>query len=226
MLVLAVAYFIGIHIFISGTRLRGLIAARTGERGFLVLFSLLSLIGLGWMIWAYARADLVVVWTPGLVARALALPLTLAAFVLVVAGLTTPSPTVVGGEAMLEEGQAASASGAMRITRHPFLWGVVLWALGHMLANGDAASMILFGGLLFLAAIGPGLIDGKRRRRLGPAWERFESQTSSVPFAAIVQGRNHLDLAEIGWWRMSAGAGLWVAMLAAHPWLFGASPLP
>lgn len=35
-----------------------------------------------------------------------------------------------------------------RFTRHPMLWGVTIWAIGHLLANGDLGSILLFGGFL------------------------------------------------------------------------------
>ena len=38
-----------------------------------------------------------------------------------------------------------------RIMRHPFLWGVTLWALGHLLTNGDLASILLFGSFAIYA---------------------------------------------------------------------------
>jgi uncharacterized membrane protein len=223
-LILAITYFIGIHIFISGTSLRGVIVSRTGEQGFLVLFSVLSLVGMAWVVWGYSTADLIVIWHPPGVLRWLALALTLVAFVFVLVGLTTPSPTVTGGESTLDSPDAAQ--GMLRITRHPFLWGVALWALTHLMVNGDAASMILFGGMLLLALIGPPLIDSKRQRRFGEKWARFAASTSNVPFLAIAQGRNQLRLGEVGAWRLAVGFVVWIAMLAAHPWLFGASPLP
>lgn len=223
-LVLAVAYFIGIHVFISGTRLRDAIVARTGEQGFLGLFSLLSLIGMGWMIWAYTDSDLRVVWAPPEVFRWLAPPMTLVAFLFIVVGLATPNPTAVGGESNLDAANAVT--GALRITRHPFLWGVALWASAHLLVNGDAASMVLFGGLLVLALIGPLLIDAKRCDRLGDRWQRFASVTSNVPFAAVVAGRNRLRIDEIGWRRVALALAVWGAMVLVHPLLFGVAALP
>jgi uncharacterized membrane protein len=223
-LFLAVSYFVGIHLFISGTGLRDVIVGRTGEQRFLGLFSLLSLLGMVWMVWAYATSDLIVVWTPPAGLRWLAPLLTFVAFVFIVAGLTTLNPTVVGGEAALDAPD--TVAGALRITRHPFLWGVALWALTHLLVNGDAASMILFGGLLALALIGPGLIDAKRRRRFGSKWEGFAARTSNVPFLAVAQGRNEVRLAEIGWWRVGLGAAVWLGLILIHPWLFGVTALP
>lgn len=43
--------------------------------------------------------------------------------------------------------------------RHPMLWGTVVWAVAHLLVNGDAASVVLFGGLLVWAVIEMRLIN-------------------------------------------------------------------
>jgi uncharacterized membrane protein len=224
-LALACAYFLGIHIVISGSPLRGALVARLGERPYMGLFSLLSIAGMAWIVWAYRRAPLLPLWgPPSTTLRVAALVLTLVAFVLVVLGLTTPSPTVTFGERQLE--QPEPARGVLRISRHPFLCGVALWAFTHVLLNGDAASLVLFGSLFGLAALGPALIDNKRRRAFGAAWQRFASVTSVVPFAAIAAGRNRLALEEISAARLIAATGVYLVALLAHGWLFGASALP
>jgi uncharacterized membrane protein len=112
----------------------------------------------------------------------------------------------------------------LRITRHPFLWGFAIWAVAHLLVTGDLASLIFFGALLLLAIVGPGSIDAKRKRAFGAQWMRFAESTSSVPFLAISQGRNTLELAEIGWWRVAIALVLYAVFLGAHSWLFGVSP--
>jgi uncharacterized membrane protein len=223
-LLAACAFFVGIHVVISGSPLRGVVVGRIGERPYLGLFSLLSVAGMVWLVRAYARAEPVWLWSPPAALRWAAPLLVLVAFLFVVIGLTTPSPTAAGGEGRL--GLAEPAQGVLRVTRHPFLWGVALWALTHLGLNGDAASVALFGSLLLLALIGPLLIDAKRRRAFGPAWERFASVTSNVPFAAILRGRNRWQPGEIGAWRVVIALAAWAAMLAAHPWLFGVPALP
>jgi len=220
-LLAACAFFVGIHVVISGSPLRGMMVGRIGERPYLGLFSLLSIVGMVWLARAYGRAEHIWLWSPPMALRWTAPVLVLVAFVFVVVGLTTPSPTAAGGESRLD--LAEPAQGMLRVTRHPFLWGVALWATTHLLLNGDAASLALFGSLLLLALIGPLLIDAKRRRAFGPKWERFAAVTSNLPFAAIAAGRNRLQL---GAWRVLAAIGAWAAMLAAHPWLFGVPALP
>jgi uncharacterized membrane protein len=225
-LILAGLFFLGIHVVISASPLRGVIVGAVGERPYLVGFSLLSSAALAWLIVAYgdAHATAEIWWTAPAWLRWPALLAMLLSVWLVVVGLTTPSPTVTGGESRLA--RADAARGILRISRHPFLWGVALWALVHLLLNGDAASLVLFGGLLLLALIGPGLIDGKRRRVFGASWERFAAVTSSLPFAAIAAGRNALRLDEIGAWRWLLALAVFIGLLAGHRWAFGVSPLP
>jgi uncharacterized membrane protein len=143
---------------------------------------------------------------------------------LIVPGLTTPNPTSVRMESRLERPDVVR--GMVRVTRHPFLWGVAVWAAGHLLVNGDAAGIVLFAGMLALALFGTVSIDAKRRRALGKSWDAFAAQTSNTPFAAIAAGRQRLDLAEIGWWRILLAVGVWAAFLWGHPYLFGVAALP
>ena len=222
-LVLGTIFFVGIHLFVSGTRLRDRLTERIGEKLYLGLFSLASLGGIVWTCAAYSAAPAIILWQdlPG--AGALAVAGTLIAFLLAVVGLTTPSPTAAGGEALLDSGDPAV--GILRVTRHPFLWGVVIWATVHLLTNGDAASLVFFGGLLFLSLRGPGSIDAKRARKLGDQWEVFAARTSIVPFAAILGGRNHLVLSEIPVWKPVVAVAAWAGMLATHGRLFGVSPV-
>ncbi len=218
-LVLAAVFFLGIHVFVSGTGLRGVIVGTTGEKGFRALFSILSLVGIVWLCRAYGQTGEVELWGDVGWFHPVAFILMIVAFLFVGIGLTTPSPTVSGGESQLDRDQPAE--GILRITRHPFLWGVAIWAFVHLVVNGDAASIVLFGSFLVLALVGPPLIDAKRRATCGDKWDRFAAVTSSVPFAAILQGRNSLKLGELGRWRIAVGLVLWIVFLRAHEWLFG-----
>ena len=221
-LVIAAAFFVGIHVFVSGTSLRGAIVTRTGEKVYQALFSLVSLVGLVWLCLAYAGASSSDPWEPAGWLVPITHLFTLLAFLFVVIGVTTPSPTSVGGEAALRE--EGAVKGILRITRHPFLFGVAFWALAHLLVARDAAALVFFGALLLLAIVGPSSIDGKRARALGDEWTRFAESTSRFPFLAIFQGRNTLELAEIGWWRIALALVLYAVFLGTHGWLFGVSP--
>ena len=145
------------------------------------------------------------------------------ALVLLVGGLSTPNPTAVGAPDVLS--QSEPARGVFRITRHPFMWGVGLWAGVHLLANGDLASLVLFTSLGALALLGTLLIDRKYAARRGADWQRFAAATSNLPLAAILSGRQRFAFAEIGWWRALLALAVFALLLAAHPWLLGGAPL-
>ena len=114
------------------------------------------------------------------------------------------------------------ARGIIRITRHPLMWAVMLWAGAHILARGDSKSIVFFGALLLLAGLGTLLMDG--RKTSNPDWARFAAATSNLPFVAIAQGRNRIVWREIGWLRPAIGLALFGAFFSGHLWLFGAAP--
>ncbi len=216
-LLAASVYFLAIHFGVSGTRLRDVLVAHLKPGAYRGAFALASLLGLAWMIYAFRRAPQVPLWGPLLQWRPVADGLVFIAFLAAVIGLATPSPTRVGMEARLGQGPDL-AHGIVRITRHPFLWGVALWALAHLVVNGDLAGLILFGSLLVLALGGTASIDAKRRHAFGGEWAQFAAATSNVPFAAIAAGRNRLRpaLLEIGAWRPLAAIAAYAAAFYLH----------
>lgn len=227
-LVAAALFFLAIHLLVSGTRVRDALTGKIGQGPYMGLFSLSSLAGLAWLGISFAQARNTpadqVYWDLTPITRDVQLALQLLALLLVVPGLTTPNPTSVRQEGALDRPDLVK--GMLRITRHPFLWGVAIWAAGHLLVNGNLASLILFGSLLALALFGTASIDAKRRRALGPKYDGFVGQTSNVPFAAILRGRQTLRLGEIGWWRIVLAIGVWALLAWAHPFLFGVRALP
>ena len=219
---LAALFFVGVHLFVAGTGLRDRLVAVLGERGYQGVFSLLALAGIVWLCAAWVGAPPEAPAWNGSGMRPVVQIVMVLAFLLVAIGLTTPSPTATGGEGQLRSEEPAR--GILRVTRHPFLWGVALWGLCHVLVNPDPPSLLFFGALLVLALAGPFSIDAKRRRKYGESWDAFAAVTSNVPFAAIAAGRNRLVLGELGWWRIALGLGLYAAFLMLHATLFGASP--
>jgi uncharacterized membrane protein len=226
-LIAAAAFFLLIHLGVSGTRLRDILVGRIGQNAYMGLFSLASVAGLVWLGFAYAGARSEVWntahWGINAATRHTQLLTQLLAMLLIVPGLVTPNPTSVQQEGALDRPDVVQ--GMLRITRHPFLWGVAIWALGHLLVNGDRASILLFGTLLLLAVTGTSSIDAKRKRALGESYEAFMAQTSNVPFAAILNGRQSLKLGEIGLWRIALGVAVWAILMLAHPMLFGVAAL-
>jgi len=226
-LLAAAAFFVLIHLLVAGTRVRDTITGKIGDGPYMGLFSLASVAGLTWFGFAYADARTepwnTVLWSITPATRHVQLALQLVAFLFITIGIATPNPTAVRAEGVLDRPDAAK--GMVRVTRHPFLWGVAIWALGHLLVNGDLASLVLFGSMLFLALFGTASIDAKRRRKLGDKWDAFAAQTSNVPFAAILAGRQTLILGEIGWWRIVLGVLVWAALMVGHPYAFGVAAL-
>ncbi len=222
-LLLAALLFIGIHLGVAGTALRGQVVALTGARGYSIGFSVLSVAGLVWLIWAYKVAPYDPTWGMLEWWKPFAIVLMLPAFLLVVIGLTTPNPTAVGQEGLVDR----PPIGIVRVTRHPFLTGVAIWAAVHLIGNGDVASLLFFGALFIVAAAGTVSIDAKRRRALGaPAWEAFASRTSILPFGAILARRNTLAVNELGWWRPAVALVAYALMLGGHAHIVGVSPFP
>lgn len=222
-LIAASSFFLLIHFGVSGTRLRDVMVARLGAGPYRGAFAVASVVGIVWMTRAYRRAPAVDLWGQLIGLRPLAFALVLIAFLFVGIGLATPSPTRVGMETELARGTEC-VRGIVRITRHPFLWGVGLWAFIHLIVNGDLASVILFGSLLVLALGGTVSIDAKRRRSFGDQWSRFIQATSNVPFAAIATGRNQLRpaLREIGILRPVIATAAYALFFVFHGRLLGA----
>lgn len=226
-LVAAAAFFVLLHLGIAETRLRDGFVRMMGEGLYFGLFSAASLGSLIWLAMAYGAAaagPYASVWGHVRAARWLGLLLVGLGFVLGVAGLLTKNPTAVGGARMLEG--AWSAPALLRITRHPFLWGVVLWALAHLIFNGDVPSLIFFGAFFAVALLGTISIDRKRARLFGAHWESFAQETSDVPGAALIAGRTRLRPRALPWLKFLVGLLVFGALLHWHARLFGVSPLP
>lgn len=218
----AVVWFL-LHAAVAGSGLRQLLIERFGDKAYRGGFSLASFASLAWLIVEYRGAPFRVIWAPPVAFYFVPLTLVPIAFVFLVGAFTVPSPTSVGGEKHLAA--VEPARGLLRVTRHPFLWSVVLWSLAHVLVNVDVGSLLLFGSLGVTALRGTFDIDGKRRRSNPAEFARFESATSNVPFAAVLAHRNQLVFREL-WLPLLLGVALALAAIALHPHFFGASAVP
>ena len=221
-LLLAAIFFTGIHLGVAGTAIRDRAIAALGPSGYTAAFSIATVVGLAWLVMAYNRAPYIVTWGMLEWWKPFAIILMLPASLLVVIGLTTPNPTAVAQENRL----AQPPQGIVRVTRHPFLTGVGLWALVHLIGDGDVASLVFFTVWAVVALAGTVSIDRKRQRLFGEAWEPFAAQTSIVPFAAIAAGRNRFRPGEIGAWRWGAAVLVYVLTLVGHADVIGVSPFP
>ncbi len=217
-LALASVAFLATH-FAPSTSLREAVVRRAGEKAYLGLYSLVALATLGWMIWAYRNAAPQVLWQGLTFLPAIAMPF---ALILLAAGVLGKNPTAVGQAGLLRADDPAR--GILRVTRHPVMWAIMLWALAHLLARGTLNGAIFFGSFFALAALGTVAIDARKARTSGDDWRRFAARTSNVPFVAIAQGRNRFAPGEIGLVRTAFGLILYGGLLVSHAWLFGLRP--
>jgi uncharacterized membrane protein len=222
-LFLAVVVFVGGHFLLGHPWIRAAFVGRVGENPFKGLFTLVSAASFIWMVLAYGAAPRIeiwahadwLIWFPNLM-----LPI---CAILLVCGYTGPNPSAVGQEGVLRD-EPRVVTGIMTVTRHPTLWAIGLWALSHLAINGDAAGILMFGGLAVLSFGGMTAIDAKKRAVIGAAWGPFELTTSVIPFLAIAQGRTRLDWPGIGSMRILGGLVLWAVLWLAHPFIIGVSP--
>jgi uncharacterized membrane protein len=183
-LLLATLAFVGSHLLLSHP-LRPALAARLGERGFLILYSLVALATFAWIIVAYRQgSDAGAWWIGPYQFWPFASLLMLFASILLVGSLVG-NPAHPG---MGRRRAGRAPRGVYAITRHPMNWSFILWALVHASLSGSPRNLTVAGGILVLALVGSIGQDRKKERLLGEAWRDWEAQTSFVPFAAAVAG--------------------------------------
>jgi uncharacterized membrane protein len=123
--------FIGTHILTILRDKRAAVIARLGESGYKIAYTVIAIVGvylIGHGFSVYRATEWINVWYPPVAMRHIALGLMLPAIILVVASYI--------------RGHIYTA------VKHPMLAGVKLWAVLHLLANGDLGSIILFGSIL------------------------------------------------------------------------------
>lgn len=177
LLVLGLLLFIGMHLLPSMDGIRQGLIARIGPGPYKGLFTIVSLAGLALIVIGKAYAPFVPVWDPPSWTRHLVLSAMPVALMLLTA--------------------AYLPSNVKRFTPHPMLWGVTIWAAAHLSANGDLASMLLFGSFLAFA-----LFDIASANARG-------AQRSTIQYAGT------RDLAVIG-----IGVLAYGVLLFLHPYLF------
>lgn len=136
-LILGMFLFFGAHLF-SLTPLRAPVYAKFGEKAYKGAYSILSLVGLGLMIWGFGLArsgpDAArIVYDPLMGSSHATMLLMLLAMILLA---------------------SAHMKGYIRkIVKHPMSAGVALWSAGHLLVNGNLSEVLLFGGFLVLSLL-------------------------------------------------------------------------
>jgi len=226
LLLLASVALVVTHVIPALPSTRRRLVAVIGEAGYQGVYSLVALLTIVAMVYAFNRSPLEIFWEPSAFVKRIAAVFMLLAFIFLVTGLMTRNPTIFGQESTLDDD--IPARGIVRITRYPFLWATILWSTSHIAANGDMASIIFFGGFFGgffgLAVLGSMGIDKKRAAKYGDQWRRFADTTSNIPFAAILSGRNKLILSEIGWVKPAISIAFYSGTIMAHLWLFGVTP--
>jgi len=114
-------------------------------------------------------------------------------------------------------------AGIIRITRHPQMVGQVIWCVAHSLWLGTSFMILTSVGLILhhLFAVWHG--DRRLRSRYGESFEILKSQTSVIPFLAILQKRQTLDLKEFLRPSYLGIVGFVLIFWWAHPILIRAS---
>ena len=206
---------------IASMRLRRLLVRRLGEKRYLASYSALTLVTFAGLVVAYLRAPVLVLWgTPPWLA-VLLLPVILVGSVLMASGLSTPNPVVVRAGRLFD--QTDIVRGILRVSRNPFFWGAGLVSFTQAIMLGDSAAILAFGSIAFLGIIGSFVLDAKKARQHVEAWRAFAAATSNVPFLAIIRGRQHLSVGEIGPGRITSGLGVFLVTLAFDRLLSSAS---
>ncbi len=127
LLILGLALWAGAHFF---KRLAPAARAKMGGSG-KALVAALSVLAIVLMVMGYRATDFVVIWDPPAGMRHLNYLLMVVAFYLF--GVGAAKGTTAGW------------------LRHPQLTAVIVWAVAHLLVNGDLSAIVLFGGLLIWA---------------------------------------------------------------------------
>jgi uncharacterized membrane protein len=212
--VLAFAAFFLTHSVPIRPPARPWLRARLGPAGFGLAYSALSLGVLAWLIAAAGRAPHVPLWAWAPWQNHVPLAVMLPVCLILALAVARPNPFSFGGAR--NERFDPAHPGIVGLTRHPLLLALALWAAAHAVPNGDLAHVILFGTFAGFALMGGRLVDRRKRREMGAEWSRLDAARKGAPRPAS------WTLAAL---RLGAGAALYVALIWAHPYLFGVTPL-
>jgi uncharacterized membrane protein len=201
--------FVGTHFLLSHP-LRAPLVRAVGERPFQGIYSVVSLITFGGMIYYYRaigrEPPLWAIGDAGWIAASLLMWLGSILFV----GSFIGNPALPGAR-----GPSGGPKGVFAITRHPMMWSFALWASVHLAVLGMPKALVFDGAIIFLALVGAAMQDRKKAGLMGEAWHEWTAQTAFVPFtcgvanpgaAALVGGTLLFFLAT---WLHPVPAGFW-----------------
>ena len=206
-LVLASAAFVGTH-FAMSHPLRAPMAHALGERGFGLLYIVVSLVTFYGMVHYYGPAAAqapVLLWDLGSAGWIVATLLMWVGSILLVGSLMRNPAFPTGGKPVTHIG---AARGVFAITRHPMMWSFAIWALVHAIVVPTAASLVISAAIAILALGGAYGQDHKKEKLVGEPWRNWMRRTSFVPF-----GRG---FASPGAFASIGGTLLWLAATWTH----------
>ena len=109
--------------------------------------------------------------------------------------------------------------GIVGVMRHPLLAALALWALAHVFANGDLAHLIMFGTFAVFAMTGGSIIDRRKKRTMDADWDELRRRVKQSGYSKALVSLLHEPF------RLLAGVAGYAALIFAHPYLFGVSPI-
>jgi uncharacterized membrane protein len=208
-LVAANVAFVGSH-FAMSHPLRAAMVRALGEKGFSLAYTAVSLVALGWVYFAFLAAPPADLPGSGEIGWIIATLLTWPAMVLL-AGSFIGNPALPTPLAQAQT--RAEPKGALRVTRHPMMWGIGLWAASHLVLFWSTRTMLTALAMGILALVGARLQDAKKEVLMGEAWAEWERKTSYWPR----WGR----FFSVGALPLLAGTALWLAGMWLHLWRAG-----
>jgi len=215
------AVFGGGHLGLSAVPVRTRLIGILGLRGFKAVYSLVALVGFSGLFLTYwdRRHEGALLFYPQPWGRHVTELLMLLAVLFIATALASIRPgTTVAEMAGRTE---CAPRGIQRVTRHPLNTGFGLFGLGHMIVNPTTGDWTLWAGLLAFALVSAIHQDRRLLAAGPPGYREFHEQTSFVPFAAILRGRQRFVLSEIGWRAPALGLAIYVAIRLLHPILIG-----
>ena len=221
----ALSAFLLSHVVPTRPAIKARLKSALGAAGFGVAYSLISVALLGWIIVAAGRASYLRLWdfepwemrVPNLL-----VPI---ACLAVAFGLAAPNPLSFGGWAV--ERFNPDRPGISGVSRHPLLLGLTLWAVGHLVPNGDVAHVVLFGAFALFSIGGMVALDVRLQRTMGRrTWDVLAARTSLIPLAALLDGRWQPSIRRASLTRLGIAVLVWATLLSMHSLVIGISPLP
>ncbi|MFC1673988.1 NnrU family protein [Pseudomonadota bacterium] len=223
-LLLTMGVFIAFHVVPAIGSVRRFIVGAMGLRMYIAFYSMVS-VGLLVLVGiAYSQADYVHLWDQAYWMRWVPLVLMYPACVFLVGSLVNANPLSVG---VRPNDFEVDKPGIVSVTRHPLIWAFLLWSVAHMVANGDLASLLLFGLFTILSLAGFPSLDAKKRRELGAEkWAELAGKTSVIPFAAALTGRTQVNWGVVLCQPTIGGLIFYAVLLGGHWLVGGVDPLP